>query len=909
MSTKQQQSLLIPTHLNVNLMPFAYNVDQSPQFSWWDHSNISNSIQTAYQIVVSKRLHQLINQEFVFDSGWVDSSKNTGVVVPGIEKDLKAGELYYWQVRVKDNFGNESGFSQPDKFICTDPHESTPKKGIWAKATPKKDNELPKLGNVVFIRSPKFNINMNNVDTAIVTAFSRGNEPLFIQGFDLFVNGTNVGVGSAHQQAHYLGSDKTGIYYNKYDVTENLTSGENVISALATAESDRKAFWAKLEVYLNDGSKKQILLTNDDWKVLDGSTAFGDYGVKIRSIYFGMISENVDMRYYPQNWSEVDFNDDTWDQAWINPEPAISNDEVLIPYRSQNTHRFETNEPSKKIIKLGEQDYLIDLGKEIIGSLKVNLNSPIDQRVTVLMGEQLQDDGHVRHELAAGPDYVENWTFVKGSNEFTTLQVKNFRYIELVGFQGDLHENDINGWAIEQPFESQESKFDSDNDLLNREYEMSKYTIKATNQDVYVDSQARERRPYEGDLLVNGNTSFVVSSNYSLNRHSMDYLIDNPTWPEDYKLYSIEMAWQDYLYTGNDEFMKSRYKDLTYKLNRGKNEESFDGASESFTGSLKNTKGVDNFDEKVGLVTNDGLIDWPIPERDGFVEGEYNAPFNAIFYGAYLSMSKIAEATRHTADAEHYRSRAARIKKEMIDRLYNPETGRFYDSLNADLSVNKHTAHHSTAYALCYGVYDDQAMADKMSKFVANDGKFVGSIYFIYFMLKGLIDSGHADDAVRLLTNPDDRKDQKTFAAILNTLKATIAPEAWSNHYKPNMTMSHPWGATPGLTIVQGIMGINPTKPGFETFNVKIRSGNVQHVNVETPSSKGIIKAALSANGEKQIVTVDVPMNSKATVILPENSESVEVTSGKGRTDAMSEDSVHIVLGSGKYRISYKAES
>lgn len=125
------------------------------------------------------------------------------------------------------------------------------------------------------------------------------------------------------------------------------------------------------------------------------------------------------------------------------------------------------------------------------------------------------------------------------------------------------------------------------------------------------------------------------------------------------------------------------------------------------------------------------------------------------------------------------------LKKSLISHLYDSTTGRFYDSLNADLSVNQHTAHHSTAYALCYGIYDSQQMADKISRFVANDGKFVGSIYFIYFMLKGLIDSGHADDAVELLTNPDDRKDQKTFAAILNTLKATIAPEAWSNHYKP----------------------------------------------------------------------------------------------------------------------------
>ena len=905
--TNNQQELLIPTHLNVNLLRFPYNVDKSPRFSWWDHSNISNSQQTAYQVVISKRLHQLANQEYIFDTGWVQSSENTGVAIPQIEQVLDAGELYYWQVRIKDNFNNISDFSQPEKFISTDKPQVEPIHGIWADRGPKSDNELPKLGNVVFIRSPRFDLNLVDVDTAVITAFSRGNEPLFIQGFDLLVNGTNVGVGSAHRQVHYQGTDKTGIYYNKYDVTEELINGENVISVMATAKSNRKAFWCKLEVYLTDGTKKQIIVTDKNWHVLDGSTAFGDYGVKIRSLYFGMVSENVDLCYYPQGWSEVEYNDDNWPAVWVNPQSMVSDEEVFIPYRSENTRRFETHEPSKKVIKLGDQDYLVDLGKEIIGSLKVNLQSLLNQRVTILMGEQLQDDGHVRHHLAAGPDYVENWTFVKGQNQFTTLQVKNFRYIELVGFQGNLNENDIDGWAIEQPFESQESAFDSDNDLLNREYEMSKYTIKATNQDVYVDSQARERRPYEGDLLVNGNTSFVVSSKYSLNRHSMDYLIDNPTWPEDYKLYSIEMAWQDYLYTGNDEFLKNRYTDLTYKLNRGKNEESFDGASQDFKGSLKNTKGVDNFDEEVGLVTNDGLIDWPIPERDGFVEGEYNTPFNAIFYGAYLSMSKIADVVGHHADADHYRSRAARIKKELINRMYDPETGRFYDSMNKDLSINKHTSHHATAYALCYGVYTDQQMADKMSRFVANDGKFVGSIYFIYFMLKGLIDSGHADDAVRLLTNPDDRKDQKTFAAILNTLKATIAPEAWSNHYKPNMTMSHPWGATPGLTIVQGIMGINPTKPGFENFSVKIRPGSLHRVSVETPSAKGIIKATLTVGTDEQIVTVHVPMNAKGTVILPDGSHLMTIQDRNGTDlEGMLTKTGQIVLGSGNYQISYR---
>ena len=66
------------------------------------------------------------------------------------------------------------------------------------------------------------------------------------------------------------------------------------------------------------------------------------------------------------------------------------------------------------------------------------------------------------------------------------------------------------GWAMHQEFDEEDSDFVSSNDLLNREYDMSKYTMKMTNQDLYTDSQARERKAYEGDLLVNSNTSYAV---------------------------------------------------------------------------------------------------------------------------------------------------------------------------------------------------------------------------------------------------------------------------------------------------------------------------------------------------------------------------------------------------------------
>ncbi|MDT6979270.1 family 78 glycoside hydrolase catalytic domain [Levilactobacillus zymae] len=878
--------LLQPTHLNVNLLEFAYNVTH-PRFSWWDHSNRSGSFQTAYEIVASKRLYQLANRDYLFSSGWIESAQNSAVLVPSLDKLLVPGELYYWQVRIRDNFETVSDFSQPNKFICQAPLTLAPNHGIWDASTKTQGEELPHLGNVVFLRSPQFDLQTLNVDTAIITAFSRGNEPVLAQGFDLYLNGQAVGVGSARPQAHYQGTSQTAIYYNDYEVTEDLNDGTNVVGVLATGQSARRAVWAQLKLYLNNGTQQTVMVTDETWKSLDGSNAFGDSGVRMRSLYFGMVSENVDMRYFPQDWTAVDFNDREWSQAKYNETASlVATDEVLCPYRSENTCRVLTTDLPAQVTQLGPQHYLIDLGKEIIGSLQVHLKSAQIQRLNVVMGEQLTAQGRVRHHLACGPDYIETWTLVPGENNFRTLQMKNFRYVEVTGFAGDLTPDSLRGWALQQPFDPDEGLFHSSDDLLNQEYNLAKYTIKATNQDVYVDSQARERKPYEGDLLVNGNTSYVLSSHYSLARHSIDYLLDNPTWPEDYKLFNVEMAWQDYLYTNDVTLLEKRYAVLREKFNRG-------------------ADGQDNFDEKVGLVTGNGLIDWPIRERDGFVEGKYNTPFNAIYCGVYQLMSRIAAVTQHPADQDFYEQRAATIKQQMIAYLYDAKRGVYHDSLNADLTVNQHAAHHSSAYALCYGVYDGQTMADRLSHFVANDGEFIGSVYFIYFMLKGLIDTGHSEDALRLLTNTDDHQDHKTFAAILKHLGATIAPEAWSNYYKPNLTLSHPWGATPGLTIVQGIMGIIPLEPGFKLFRLRIQPGDLTHLKVTTPSAKGIIQAEYTLEGDRKHIKVNVPMNSRVQIELPQASQIVEVKDQAAVVSAASEHS-QLTLPSGRYDLIYK---
>lgn len=861
------QSLQAPFQLKINLLSEALSVDKNDlKFSWADSDKEPNRFQSAYQLVFAKSIDDLSVSSYIFDSGWIYSRQNASVTVDGLADALEDNQLYYWSVRIKNNVGQVSPFAIPIPFSTEIGTGWVDKTAVWA---PPEKNPAH-LGNFIFFRSPVFDLNRDQIEKVIISACARDTNPLIQQTFDLFINGQAAGYGPGRPHPNIRGSRiNTHLFYNSYDVTDLIQDGKNVIAALSTGtiflkdgyniigdmsgKAKRKAmFLAQATVFFKNHTKKILTHTGDGgWKTLDGSAAFGDTGRSVGTQYFAMEAEDIDAHVYPEGWSNSIFDDSDWLPAVPVQNIHDPEKEAFLPFPSENTLRVLTHEPEKTIMKLDNGDWFIDLGKEIIGGLCISLESPRDQKVDIFAGEQLNDDGTVRYHMACEPVYHDTWSLRKGTQHFHTFTMKCFRYVQIHGFNGIINKQSISGWALQQPFDTSQSSFSSSSDLLNKEYSLSKYTIQATNQDIYVDSQARERRPYEGDLLVNGNTSYSVSDQYSLARYSTNYLLDNETWPDDYKLFNVEFAWQDYLYTGDPQLLKSRYPILKKKLLLGEN-------------------GTDNFDEKIGLVSGIGLIDWPKNERDGYVEGKYNTPFNATYFGIYTIMSKIASVAGNHADQLFYQNRAKAVQESLLSSLFDPKTQTFFDSMNADGTVNRHRALHSSACALAYNVVTPEDIDPRLTSFVGNDGTFKGSVYFAYFILRGLINGEAGDLAIRLLLNPDTAKDAKTFASILENLKATIAPEAWSNTHKPNLTLSHPWGATPGCMIVQGLFGILPTAPGFDSFQIKLQPGSVSSAEVTAPSIKGPIHAAYEhADSDRLTLEIDIPMNSRATVSLP----------------------------------------
>ena len=238
---------------------------------------------------------------------------------------------------------------------------------------------------------------------------------------------------------------------------------------------------------------------------------------------------------------------------------------------------------TQKVKKL----YFMDFGKAAFGTIEVTLPEPARKQtaLTVYLGEKLAGpseldrapEGCVRfRKIEVHPESGQRMIRVKippdqrntGPQAIRMPQnigeVLPFRYCEIETTL-DLNENSVKMIAVFYPFDDNAADFNSSDQLLNDVWDLCKYSIKATSFcGIYVDGD-RERIPYEADAYLNQLAHYCVDREYNMARRTHEYLIRKPTWPTEWILHSVLMAWADYLYTGNALSISKYYDDLKAK--------------------------------------------------------------------------------------------------------------------------------------------------------------------------------------------------------------------------------------------------------------------------------------------------------------------------------------------------------
>ncbi|MBN1293094.1 MAG: alpha-L-rhamnosidase [Candidatus Latescibacteria bacterium] len=592
----------------------------------------------------------------------------------------------------------------------------------------------------------------------------------------------------------------------------------------------------------------------------------------------------------------------------------------------KDQHSFTNRYPLVKnevkpvnIIRKKVGHYFVDFGKAAFGTVKLTLDCPKDnQTVEIHLGEVLKDSDTIDREPGGSRRYrLMHLPVQKGLHPYTVRitpdkrntgdfaikmpsdigDVMPFRYCELVNCPFEIDASKISQIVVTYPFNDIACRFESSDRVLNDVWELCKYSIKATSFcGVYVDGD-RERIPYEADAYINQLGHYSVDREFTMARFTHEYLMTHATWPTEWILHSVLLAWADYLYTGNKESIVTYYDDLKAKTLVDLARE--DGLISTQTGLVS--------DDLLRAIHLDNklrdIVDWPsasfggdgVPgERDGYILTDINTVVNTFHYRALVLMAEIAQALDNSADAEFFAQQAEKVKASINAKLFDTKRGIYKDGEETD-----HVSLHANMFPLAFGIVPDE-YKESVVEFIKTRG-MACSVYGSQFLLEALYEAHAADYAFSLLTSTAER----SWAHMIYGVGSTISLEAWDNRFKPNQDWNHAWGAAPANIIPRYLMGIRPLEPGFSKVLIKPQPGSLKCAAIDLPTIRGSIHVDFTSTPKEAFtLNVTIPANVQAQVHVPVNGidnpkVKVDGIEHKGRV----EDGFVVLesIGSGKH--------
>lgn len=518
-------------------------------------------------------------------------------------------------------------------------------------------------------------------------------------------------------------------------------------------------------------------------------------------------------------------------------------------------------------------NYFADFGRAAFGTLKVRIESPNSDSVVVYLGEKLfapgsihrNPGGTIRFRTIVIPvEKGEKWytvtiPHIPRNSKYPAIvmppevgEVTPFRYCEIECRSAAISCKSVEQLAVNYFWDDTESSFTCADTILNKVWDLCKYSIKATTFcGIYVDGD-RERIPYEADAYINQLGHYCTDREYSIGRYSHEYLMFNPTWPTEWIMHSVMMAYADYLYTGDTRSLQRLYPDLRNKTLLALARE--DGLISTQTG-LQDENVLRSIHIK-GPIKD--IVDWPMVERDGHEMPKVNTVVNAFHYESLKLMMQIARALGKSDDELFYKNRADKVYAAINRQLFDQDKQQYIDG-----EGSSHASLHANIFPLAFGLVPEPLIPG-VAKFIRLKG-MACSVYAAQFLLESLYAAGEDKAALDLMCSTGDR-------GWWNMIKSgsTITLEAWDARFKPNLDWNHAWGAVPANMVTRGLWGIVPLTPGFGVAQIKPQTGGLTSSQIKVPTIRGAINCEFNTDNHTRFdLNVAIPSNMKAVVSIP----------------------------------------
>jgi alpha-L-rhamnosidase len=858
-----------------------------PRFSWQLVSDKRNVMQAAYELKV------ISDKSIVWNSGKVNADQSVQVSYAGVQ--LQSGKKYRWQVRVRDNHGRVSAWSEAATFQMALLNTSD-WKAKWIEAGFAEDS----VNRPAQYLRKQFSVTKKITSaTAYITAHGM---------YEALINGKRVG--DAYLSPGWTSYNKR-LQYQVYDVTSLLNTGNNAVGVMLgngwyrgyLAWNDNKNIYGKklallfqLDINYSDGTSATFI-SDEGWKSSTGAILYSE-------IYHG---ETYDAREEKTAWSTATYNDGTWSGVTIQ---NYSNENLLAAY-NEPIKKHEIFKPLK-IFRTPAGEQVIDFGQNLVGWVIVKAKGSAGNKITIQHAEVLDQKGNFYTENLRAAKATG--TYILKGNEEETFEPHftffGFRYIKVEGYPGELKPENFTAVALYSDMK-QTGYFTSSNLLINQLQHNIQWGQRGNFLDVPTDCPQRdERLGWTGDAQVFSRTA---AFNFGVNNFfakwlkdvaadqqpngSVPFVVPNVLGPDagasaGWADVATIIPWNMYLAYGDKKILEDQFSSM-----------------KAWVGYMEK-KSIDHL-WNTGFHFGDWLFYRPYDDNDGrsAVTDKYLIA-QCFFSHSVQLVINAAKVLNKKEDEEKYMLLQQKVKDAFV-KEYMTSTGRLVSGTQ-------------TAYvlALNFDMLPDSLRKDAAQRLAENIKSydthlttgFLGTPYLCHVLTR----FGYNDLAYELLL-------QETYPSWLYPVKmgATTIWERWNgirpdNTFEPasmNSFNHYAYGAI-GDWMYRVVAGLDTydDAPGYKKIKIQPHPGKgLSQAAATLQTYYGLLSSSWKTENGKFMLDVEVPANTSAAVYIPaKNAESV-YESNKILSEVkeiqlagMEEGYVIVKMGSGKYHFTVK---
>ncbi|TVQ05668.1 MAG: alpha-L-rhamnosidase, partial [Balneolaceae bacterium] len=882
----------LQTEYRIN--PVGIDVEQ-PRFSWIIQSDERNTMQTAYRLQVAKALPDFnASDVLIHDTGRVQTEQSVHNVYSGPE--LQPGVRYFWRMKVWDNHGNESDWSDT-AFWETGLLNANNWAADWIEPDIEVDVETSPPAPMI---RREFQLN-GDIAHARAYVTSHG-------VYEMEINGERVG-----DQILTPGwtSYHNRLQYQTYDVTDMLSSGENAVGVMLgdgwfrgfigwgdqrNYYGEKLALLMQLEITYSDG-RTETITSDENWKASTGPVMYSD-------LYNG---EFYDARREIAGWSLAGFNDRDWSGVRL----VDHGKEQLIGQQVQPVKKIQELKPID-IFETPEGDIVLDMGQNMIGWIRLKVEGEEGTIVTLRHAETLDREGNFYTDNLRSADQENTYILKGGGIEVwePRFTFQGFRYVAVDGYPGELTPDAITGVVLHSDMEMT-GHFQSSNELVNQLQHNIVWGQKGNFLDIPTDCPQRdERMGWTGDIQVFAETANLnMNTNAFLTKWLADLEADqneegsipfvvpdvlggfgSAGWADA----GVIVPWTLYQSYGDTRILETQYESMKAWVDYMDNR-----AAET---------------EKRYLWDNDFTFgDWLSFSSDSpAYPGAYtdqNMISTAFYAWSSKLMSETAGVLGREDDQRHYAALYENIR-EVFQQEYVTPAGRVMSDTQ-------------TAYllALRIGLLPDEMVDDAVGYLIRRvraHGHLTTGFLGTPHLNPILSEYGHRDLAFELLM----RQDYPSWLYPV-TMGATTIWERWDG-IRPDGTFQsesmnslnhYAYGAI-GEWLFKEVAGIEALEPGYKKIQIKpVPGGGLDHARGFLISPYGKIESSWEIDDEGFRIMVEIPTNTAANITLPHARLEDVTESGRKVQDSeyfevieSGNNVVTIRAGSGRYTFSYPSE-